>query len=117
MNIDLKKILLMFLIDTTMGLFFATITVVFYMLGMFLTENNLPNDYLLSLIIAGVIGGFWGVGLEQMLKIPKEEISKLRTQSYTFLSTTWAMYFIVIFVIDVVLGFFMFMFHMVPIPY
>lgn len=117
MDIDVKASSLRFLIELTYMLFFSAITVIFFITGMLLTKNNLPSDYLLSLLIAGLVGGFWGYGLQEVPKTIEKEISKVRSyQSRRVLVKKWFSYLSLVLILFGVLGVIMGLLGMVRIP-
>jgi hypothetical protein len=113
MDIDWKKSLFQILINITVFTGLSAFTALLFVVGMFLTNNNLTTNYLLSLIIAGVAGGFWGFALDQISRTWETEMNKLKTQSYYSLVKKWGSYLMLIICLMIVLGIMMAHFGMI----
>jgi len=104
---SLKKILLYFLLYVSSMSELLVMTIIFYILGMFLSHNNLQENFLVSLMIAGVIGGFWGIGLEKITNIAKNENEELNKSSYKSRFVHWLKMLGIFIIISIILGFLM----------
>ncbi len=117
MDINWKTSSLKFLIELTYMLGFSAITVIFFITGMFLTKNNLHGDYLLSLLIAGLVGGFWGYGLQEVPKAIEKQMDMIRSyQSRRTLIKKWLRNLSLVLILFGVLGAIIGIFGMVRIP-